>query len=109
MWELRVSLGNDAATGKLKQLSRTFHGGARAADAVLRDLVDQHAEGRSDGIGVTAGQLLDRWLEECERLDLSPTTVSNYSSQVNGTIRPRLGKIKFHQLTAKHLDDLSAP
>ena len=109
MWELRVSLGNDAATGKLKQLSRTFHGGARAADAALRDLVDQHAEGRSDGIGVTVGQLLDRWLEECERLDLSPTTVRNYTSQVNGTIRPRLGKIKFHQLTAKHLDDLSAP
>ena len=106
VWELRVSLGNDAATGKLKQLSRTFHGGARAADAALRDLVDQHAQGRTDGIGVTVGQLLDRWLEECERLDLSPTTVRNYTSQVNGTIRPRLGKVKLHQLTAKHLDDL---
>ena len=57
-------------------------------------------------MGVTVGQLLDRWLEECERLDLSPTTVRNYSSQVNGTIRPRLGKVKLHQLTAKHLDDL---
>jgi hypothetical protein len=43
VWELRVSLGNDPATGKLKQHSRTFHGGALAADAALWDLVDQHA------------------------------------------------------------------
>ena len=57
-------------------------------------------------MGVTVGQLLERCLEECERLDLSPTTVRNYTSQVNGTIRPRLGKIQLHQLTAKHLDDL---
>lgn len=43
VWELRVSLGNDPATGKLRQLSRTFHGGSRAADEALRDLVDQQA------------------------------------------------------------------
>ncbi len=75
LWELRVSLGYDPETGKRHQVSKTFHGGARAADAALRDLVDQHAQGRTDGIGVTVGQLLDRWLEECERLDLSPMTV----------------------------------
>jgi hypothetical protein len=106
VWELRVSLGYDPETGKRHQVSKTFHGGARAADAALRELVDRHAPGRTDGIGVTVAQLLDRWLEECERLDLSPTTVRNYRSQVNGTIRPRLGKIKLHQLTPKHLDDL---
>jgi hypothetical protein len=106
LWEPRVSLGYDPATGKCHQVSKTFHGGARTADAALRDLVDQHAQGRTDGIGVTVSQLLDRWLEECERLDLSPTTIRNYRSQVNGTIRPRLGKIKLHQLTPKHLDDL---
>jgi hypothetical protein len=78
---------------------KTLHGGARAADAALRDLVDQHAQGRIDGIGVTVSQLLDRWLKECERLDIAPTTVRNYRSQVNGIIRPRLGKIKLHQLT----------
>jgi hypothetical protein len=42
--------------------------------------VDQHAQRRIDDIGVTVGQLLDRWLEECERLDLSPTS---------GTTAPR--------------------
>jgi integrase len=106
VWELRVSLGNDPATGKLRQLSRTFHGGSRAADAALRDLVEQQVPGRSDGIGATFGQLLDKWLEECERLDLSPTTMRTYRAQVKQTIRPRLGKVKLSQLTAKHLDDL---
>ncbi len=106
VWELRVSLGYDPESGKRHQVSKTFHGGARAADAALRDLVDHQAPGRTDGMGVTVGQLLDRWLEECERLDLSPTTIRNYRSQVNGTIRPRLGKLKLHQLTPKHLDDL---
>jgi len=106
VWELRVSLGNDPATGKLRQLSKTFHGGSRAADAALRDLIDQQAPGRSDGVGVTFGQLLDRWLEESERLDLSPTTLRTYRAQIKHTIRPRLGKVKLSQLTAKHLDDL---
>jgi hypothetical protein len=47
-------------TGKRKQLSRTFHGPARAADQALRDLLDQQAPSRSDGVGATFGQLLDQ-------------------------------------------------
>ena len=74
MWELRGDLGVDPITGKRKQFSETFHGPARAADQRLRDLIDQQAPSRSDGVGVTFGQLLDQWLEECERMDLSPTT-----------------------------------
>lgn len=106
MWELRVHLGYDPVTGKRQQVSKTFHGGSRAADAALRDLVDRHSPGRADGVGVTVGQLLDRWLDECERLELSPTTIRTYKAQVKGTIRPQLGKLKLHQLTPKHLDDL---
>jgi len=37
VWELRVSLGKDPATGKYRQISKTFHGPARAADDALRD------------------------------------------------------------------------
>ena len=106
VWELRVSLGYDPATGKRQQISKTFYGGARAADASLRDLVDRNAPGRSDGVGVTVNHLLDRWLDECERLELSPTTIRTYKAQVERTVRPRLGKLKLHQLTPKHLDDL---
>lgn len=106
VWELRVDLGRDPITGRRKQLSRTFRGQARAADQALRDLVDQQAPSRSDGVGATFGQLLDQWLEECERLELSPTTLRNYRAQVEHTIRPALGKVQLNRLAAKNLDAL---
>lgn len=106
VWELRVYIGRDPETGNPRQISRTFHGGARAADDALRDLVDRYSEGRQDGLGNTFGQLLDRWLKECERLDLSPTTMRTYRAQIKQTIRPALGKIPLSRLTPKHLDDL---
>ena len=62
MWELRVSLGKDPVTDKYKVRSKTFHGSARAADEALRDLIDQQAPSRSDGIRATFSQLLDQWL-----------------------------------------------
>jgi integrase len=106
VWELRVDLGADPITGKRKQLSRTFRGPARAADQALRDLVDQQAPSRSDGVGATFSQLLDQWLEECERLELSPTTLRNYRAQVEHTIRPALGRVQLNRLTARNLDAL---
>jgi integrase len=59
-----------------------------------------------DGLGVTFSQLLDRWLSECERMELSPTTMRTYRTQVKNVLRPRLGKLEVNRLTAKHLDDL---
>jgi integrase len=106
VWELRVSLGKDPITETYRVLSKRFHGNARAADEALRELVEQRAQSRVDGGSATFGQLLDRWLEECDRLDLSPTTMRTYRAQINQTIRPRLGRVKLHQLSAKHLDDL---
>jgi len=106
VWELRVYVGRDPETGHPRQVSRTFHGGSRAADDALRDLVEKFGEGRADGLGATFGQLLDKWLEESERLDLSPTTLRTYRAQIEQTIRPALGKVELSRLTAKQLDDL---
>jgi integrase len=106
VWEVRVYLGRDPLTGRPRQISKTVHGGAKVADQALRDLLDRQPPSRNDGIGVTFGQLLTRWLEECERLDLSPTTLATYRAQIEGTIRPALGKVPLNRLTAKHLDDL---
>lgn len=106
VWEVRVYLGRDPITGKPRQVSKTVRGGAKLADQALRDLIDKQPPASNDGIGVTFGQLLTRWLEECERLDLSPTTLSTYRSQIEGTIRPALGKVALNRLTAKNLDDL---
>lgn len=106
VWELRVYVGRDPVTGGEKQVSKTFHGTSRDADHALRDLVERYEGSRSDGFGATFGQLLDRWLEECERLDLSPTTLRTYKAQVKQTIRPALGKILLTRLLPKNLDTL---
>jgi integrase len=42
----------------------------------------------------------------CERLDRSPTTIRNYRSGIDKTIRRALGKIKLTKLSARHLDEL---
>jgi integrase len=101
-----VSLGKDPATGKYKVLSQTFHGPARGADEALRDMLDRKVPLNAEGIGVSMSQLLNRWLEECERVDLSPTTMRTYRAQIEQTIRPALGDVQLTRLTAKHLDDL---
>jgi integrase len=106
VWELRAYVGRDPVTGNPKQVSKTFYGTAREADEALRDLIEQQVPGRSDGAGATVGQLLDAWLSECERMDLSPTTLRVYRTQIEHTIRPALGSIKVQRLGAKDLDDL---
>jgi integrase len=106
VWELRVYVGRDPSTGNPKQVSTTFHGNARQADEALRELIEQQVPGRSDGAGVTISQLLDAWLAECERMDLSPTTLRVYRAQIERTIRPALGSKKLRSLGAKDLDDL---
>jgi hypothetical protein len=94
VWEVRVYLGLDPVTGSTRELSKTVHVTARVADEVLRDLVAKHGAASSDGVGATFGQLLDLWLDECKRLDRSPTTIRNYRSQVAKSIRPPLVNIK---------------
>jgi integrase len=105
VWEVRAYLGRDPVSGKPRQVSKTVYGSAKAADEALRDLIDKQAP-RSDGMGASFGQLLDRWLIECERLDLSPTTMRTYRAQIEQTIRPALGKVPLTRLNAKQLDDL---
>jgi integrase len=106
VWEIRVYVGRDPISGKKRQISRTVHGPAKVADAALRDLVDSLAPGSADGLGVAFSQLLDRWLAECERMELSPTTMRTYRSQIKTVLRSRLGSVHVNRLTARHLDDL---
>ena len=69
-------------------------------------MIQDQAPSRTDGLGVTVGQLFDKWLEECERLDLSPTTLRTYRAQLERNVAPHLGKLPLGRLTAKHLDNL---
>jgi integrase len=106
VWEVRVLVGRDPKTGAWKQTSKTVHGSARDADAALREMIDSFGPTQVEALGVTVGELLDRWLEECVRLDASPTTLRTYRSNIEKSIRPHLGRIALQRLTARHLDEL---
>ena len=53
LWELRIYLGLDPVTGKNRSLSRTFHGGRRAADRELARLVTEHGGGAAPRRGTS--------------------------------------------------------
>ena len=100
VWELRVSIGRDATSGRYRTISRTVRGSAGAANEALRDLIAEQADVPDEGRKATVATLFDRWLEECERLDLSPTTIRNYRSQIDCRLRPELGALRLTSLTA---------
>lgn len=106
VWEVRVFIGSDPRTGAPKQISKTVYGGARDADAALREMIDSLGPAEAEARSATFSQLIDRFLEECERVELSPTTLRNYRSEIEKTIRPGLGGVALHRLTARHLDEL---
>jgi hypothetical protein len=85
---------------------KDVRGSAGAANDALRDLIDKQANVPEDGRKATVSSLLGRWLEECERLELSPTTIRSYRSQIDRRIRAELGSMQLTSLTARHLDAL---
>jgi hypothetical protein len=73
VYELRVSTGKDAVTGKYAYTSRTWPGYAgddpevTTADKALARLVKElegDRSGRTAGAGVTVDQLLTKWLKQ---------------------------------------------
>jgi hypothetical protein len=105
VYELRVYVGRDPLTGKIRHISRHHRGGPSSADAALRKLVEDLESKRSGGSNVKFGQLLDRWLEQIEG-DRSPTTMREYRRLIEKTIRPALGSTSVRRLNAHKLDEL---
>lgn len=111
-WELRVSLGRDPVTGRLRQRSRTFHGGKRAATTELNRLVAATADHRSPDSSSSVAYALDEWYRYTTA-DLSPTTAYEYRRLIDRLIVPELGKIPLGELTGRRIDQfyrrLSSP
>ncbi|HEX6507606.1 MAG TPA: tyrosine-type recombinase/integrase [Chloroflexota bacterium] len=102
VWQLRVFVGNDA-TGKPKQIARTFKGGKRAAQSALAKFVAEVEAGQAPMSGaMTVGEMLDKWLEHLTP-QRQPGTIRGYQTHVK-RIKGRLGTIKVAKLTAQQLD-----
>ena len=73
-WRLRVYIGR-RPDGSPIQVSRTVHGGVRAADRELASMVSAATKGKLSGGTETVQQLLELWGEHCEEQGRSPTTI----------------------------------
>lgn len=105
VWELRAYTGRDALTGKPRQISRTFHGGARAADTALAELITEVSKGKHGGTEGTVSALLDAWLTDTER-NTSPATMANYRQAVESSLKPAIGNKRLRSLSPRDLDSL---
>jgi integrase len=108
VYELRVFVGRDTLTGKVRHVSRTHHGGATSANAALRQLIEDVESGRSGGANSTYGVLLDAWLDQITSEGRAPTTLREYRRLVEKTIRPALGSTPLRKLTPHGIDKLYA-
>jgi integrase len=108
VWEVRAFVGRDPVTNAPRQVSRTVHGGKRAAQTAMASLVTEAKEGKLGGTDATVGLLLDHYLAHLERRSLSPKTLHTYRQQVDTNIRPALGSKAVRKLTAWDLDGFYA-
>ncbi len=114
VYELRVSTGRDAVTGKYAYTSRTWPGYAAgdpeitAADKALAKLVKEleaNRSGRTTGIGITVDQLLTKWLKQITSEGRSPATLREYRRLIDKHISPALGHVSARKVTALELDE----
>lgn len=104
VFELRVFIGRDPVTGRVRHKSRTYRGGKRGARAALDELVAE-VRGATVSSEGTFGYLLDRWLELVDE-QRSPTTAYGYRRIVERDLRPALGEIPLNRLGPADLDAL---
>jgi integrase len=103
VWRLRVFIGPDPVTGHPRQVSRTFRGTEREADAALAQFLAEVTGGAlTAAAATTLAELLEQWLEHIKP-DRSPSTVRGYRFKIE-RINAKLGQIRLDELTPRHLD-----
>ncbi len=114
VWRLRVYAGR-RDNGTPIQIQRVVRGaenkpgsGSRIADVALAKMVAEVAKGNRATGTETVDDLLAEWLDHCESLGRSPTTVRKYRSIAETVVKPELGKIRLSRLSARDLNRLYA-
>ena len=82
-----------SADGSVRRVSRVVHGSRKDAEKVLSELLAEDRAGRRR----TFGEVCDEYLADCDRRvargELEPHTVKGYRQNIEGKIRPALGRV----------------
>lgn len=107
VWELRVSVPPENRGDEWTQISRTFHGGKRAAAKTLDRMVNEYVNVRTAKNAKTVRDYLElRWWPSWSKSGKSPSTVQSYRWRLDKIIYPAIGDVPLLQLTALHLDTM---
>jgi integrase len=105
-WELRYSLGTDAATGKRKTATATIRGTRKDAERELRRLLRAVDTGEHvDPNRLTVRDWLGTWLGVI-REEIAPKTLERYSEIVRHYLTPALGNLRLAQLSAAEIQQV---
>lgn len=107
VFQVRVYLGRDPATGKRINAVRTVHGTVKDAQKVLRDLLEEKDSGRPVEMSkLSVGAYLDRWLKTSAEKRLDAETFKGYKKVLDLYVRPTLGALPLKRLTGLHIQEL---
>ncbi len=104
VYEVRVSLGRDPASGKYHTLSRTIRASTKKELArEVRRVQAEVDEERHKGSTSTLEELLERWLDHIGP-DRSPKYIDTMRGSIRSRIVPALGRRQLRKLTTLDLD-----
>jgi len=103
VWQVRVALGRDPATGGYRYAATTVHGGRRAAQRAAAQLVNDASKGYVPLTKETFGGLLTRWLDHIEARGRAPKTLVE-NRRMAAAIAEELGAKDLQKLRGRDLD-----
>ncbi|HEY3638915.1 MAG TPA: tyrosine-type recombinase/integrase [Rhizomicrobium sp.] len=107
-WEIRYSLGTNAATGKRRTATTTIKGDRRAAEKELRRLLRTLDTGEHvDPSRVTLRKWLVEWLVAVKQ-EVSPKSYERYAEIVYNYLAPELGALLINKLAPADIQKVYA-
>jgi integrase len=104
-FELRYSLGTDAATGKRRIATATIRGARKDAEKELRRLLRSVDTGEHiDPNRITVRQWLATWLDAV-RSEVAPKTHERYGEITNHFLIPALGNLQLAKVVPAHIQE----
>lgn len=102
-WQVQISTGYDAKTGRYRKVSRTVHGTKEQArqvrDELKKELALKAAKPEKPDSEKYLGAYLEQWITDLEQAgELRYTTTSNYRRYIRVWITPYLGHLDMSEM-----------
>ncbi|MFW5790441.1 MAG: tyrosine-type recombinase/integrase [Bacillota bacterium] len=102
-YEAFIDMGKDPATGKRRQITKTFET-KKEANLWTADKIQEKQKGIAVSLNnLTLEEYLLKWLDDYALPNLSPTTFDGYNMIIKKHIIPALGALKLDEIKPLHI------